>query len=178
MYEQVILWVGFAFLVLLCLPIAAFQKAVLELTALALRLTMLGLLAGGAYLWFRPGHLPAEVSTALNNFPGLLSLLPERGSPAFALCLACWIVAALVPLLAILDVCRKLAGRRMSRIRTLTAHPVTARQHDLPAPRVEVVEPVQVPVEAPMPVRVPVLRPVERRTAADVIANLGTRPAR
>jgi hypothetical protein len=160
MNEQVLPWVGLGVLFLLCLPFAPLQKLILELSALALRLAMVGLLAAGAYLWFRPADLPAQMSGVLNDFPGLLALLPERGSPAFALCLACWVVAALVPLLAVLDVTRKLAGRRLRRIRTLTAHPVTPPRADEPSP-----------------VAAPALRPVERRTAADAMAAAGTRPA-
>jgi hypothetical protein len=159
MNERIMLWVGLGVLLVLCLPISRIQKLVLEIFAWSLRLAMIGLLAAGAYLWFRPGEMPAAVSGVLNDFPGLLALLPERGTPAFALCLACWIVAALVPFLAVLDVTRKLAGR-VHRIRTLTAHRVVAA-----AP----VQPV---------VSVPVLRPVDRRTAADVIGAAGARPAR
>jgi hypothetical protein len=163
MNEQILLWAGLGVLAVLCLPIAAIQKLVLEVCVWALRLALLGLLAAGAYLWFRPAELPAGVSAMLNDFPGLLGLLPARGSPAFALCLACWVVAALVPLLAILDVTRKLAGRRLCRIRALTAHPV-------------ILTPVAAPRAAePAPMAVPVLRPVNRRTAADAVANAGTR---
>src|SRR5688500_13184010 len=122
MIEHILLWIGLGALTLLCLPIPPVQKLVLEVSAWSLRLGMIALLAGGAYLWFRPSELPAGVSRVLNDFPGLLSLLPERGSPAFALYLACWVVAALVPLLAVLDVSRKLAGR-VRQIRTLTAAP-------------------------------------------------------
>jgi hypothetical protein len=157
MNEQFVLWIGAGVLLLLCLPFSRIQKLVLEVFAWALRLAMIGLLAAAAYLWFRPAEMPGGVSAVLNDFPGVLALLPARGSPAFALCLACWIVAALVPFLAVLDVTRKLAGR-VHRIRTLTAHPVTAATP---------VEPVAT-----------VLRPVDRRTAADVMAAAGTRGAR
>src|SRR5215831_7561583 len=124
MYAQILPWVGLGVLFLLCLPIPPVQKFVLEVTAWVLRLALIGLLAAGAYLWFRPGDLPDEVSGALNDYPRLLSVLPDRGSPAFALCAACWIVLALVPVLAMLDVTRKLAGRRLCRVRALTARPV------------------------------------------------------
>jgi hypothetical protein len=164
MYERIVLWVGVGVLLLLCLPISRIQKLVLEISAWALRLAMIALLAAGAYLWFRPGQMPADVSNVLNDFPGLLALLPERGSPEFALCLACWTVAALVPFLAVLDVSRKLAGR-MHRIRTLTAQPVAAS-----AP----VEPVVVAAPPPPPP----LRPVDRRTAASVLTAAGTRVTR
>lgn len=160
MYLQVVLWVGLGVLFLLCLPITSIQKLVLGIFAWVLRLAMIGLLAAGAYLWFRPGEMPAAVSGLLSDFPGLLALLPERGSPAFALCLACWIVAALVPILAILDVSRKLAFQ-MRQIRTVTAQPEAETR----------------PIE-PAFVSVPVLRPVDRRTAAEMIGAAGTRPTR
>lgn len=167
MNEQSLLpWVGLGVLVLLCLPILPVQKWVVSVSAWALRLGMIALLAGGAYLWFRPNELPAEVSRVLNDFPGLLSLLPARGSPAFALCLACWIVAALVPFLAALDVARKSAGR-VVEVQTPTPVAVVPIRAAAPAP----------PVEEPAPVGVPILRPVERRTAAEVMATAGSRPA-
>src|SRR5262245_40139056 len=124
MAEQILPWVGFGVLLLLCLPIPAVQKLVLEVSTWSLRLAMIGLLAAGAYLWFRPGDLPAEVSAVLSDFPRLLAILPDRGSPAFALVVACWVVAALVPLLVVLDVTRKLAGRRLYRVCALTANRV------------------------------------------------------
>lgn len=166
MYEHILLWIGLGVLTLLCLPIPPVQKLVLEVSAWALRLGMIALLAGGAYLWFRPGEVPAGVSGVLNDFPGLLSLLPERGSPAFALCLACCVVTALVPLLAVLDVSRKLAGR-VCQIRTLTAAPADPPRAASPVP----------PAEEPMPVGVPILRPIERRRAAEAMASAGSHPS-
>lgn len=168
MYEQILPWVGLGVLVLLCLPVLPIQKWVVCASAWILRLGMIALLAGGAYLWFHPNELPAEVSRVLNDFPGLLSLLPERGSPAFALCLACWVVAALVPLLAALDVARKSAGR-VVEVHTPAPAPVVPVRAVAPAPAP--------PVEEPAPVGVPILRPVERRTAAEVMAAAGSRPA-
>jgi hypothetical protein len=167
MYEQILPWVGLGALLFLCLPLPSIQKLVLEVTAWSLRLAMIGLLAAGAYLWFRPGDMPAEVSAVLNDYPRLLSLLPERGSPAFALCAACWVVAVLVPVLAILDVTRALAGRRLCRVRALTARPLTVATLAAPVPPVAVAEPA--------PVGVPILRPVERRTAAMAITSAGSR---
>lgn len=166
MNEQVLLWVGLGVLVLLCLPVSPIQKLVLEISAWVLRLGLLAILAGGAYAWFRPGEMPTEMARTVNDFPGLLSILPAQGTPAFGLALACLIAAALVPLLAALDVTRKLAGR-VRRIRSLTASRVAVKQ----------VVPVA-PVEEPLPVGVPVLRPVERRRAADAMATAASRIAR
>ena len=166
MSEHVLPWIGLGVLALLCLPIPPVQKLVLEVSAWALRLGLIALLAGGAYLWFRPGELPAGVSRVLNDFPGLLSLLPERGSPAFAPCLACGVVTALVPLLAVLDVSRKLAGR-VRQIPTLTAVPTAPTRAAGPVPA----------AEQPTPVGVPILRPIERRRAAEAMAPAGSRPA-
>jgi hypothetical protein len=165
MYEQILPWApwaGLALLAILCLPIACLQKLALEVTAWSLRVALLGLLAAGAYLWFRPGELPAEVTSALNNFPNLLAVLPEPGTPAFGLCAATLVVAVLVPVLAVLDVTRKLAGRRLRRIRALTAAPVAAP-----------------PAAEPAPMGTPIERPVDRRTAAATIASAAPRgPAR
>jgi hypothetical protein len=166
MYEQILPWVGLVVLLVLCLPIPAIQKAILEVGTWALRLGMVALLAGGAYLWFRPGELPAGVSRAVSDFPGLLSLLPERGSPAFGLCLACWAVALLVPLLAVMEVTRQIAGARLYRVRELVGQPVAVVREAEPLPLVE--EPVE-------EVGVPVMRPVVRNTAAAAIARAGTR---
>jgi hypothetical protein len=160
MYD-VLPWVGLGILLLLCLPILPIQRVVLAVSSWALRLTLIGLLAGGAYLWFRPLEMPARVSAVLNDFPGLLALLPDRGSPAFALCLACWIVTALVPILAALDVARR---------RVAVGHSVVVEETR------ETVLPVGEPVVDE--VGVPILRPIERRTAAAALAGAGTRTTR
>ena len=167
MSEQILPWVGLGGLFFLCLPIPLVQKLVLEVSVWALRLGMIGLLAAGAYLWFRPGELPARVSSVLSDFPRLLALLPEQGSPAFALCLACWVVAALVPVLAMLDVSRKWA-RRHFVAPVATVAPVAA----------VVTKPSVATAEEPAPVGVPVMRPVERRTAANAISSAAPRSAR
>lgn len=162
MFQQVmpiVAWAGLIFLAILCLPVA--RKFVLELSALVLRLAMLGLLAGGAYLWFRPGELPAGVSNMLDGEPWLVSLLPDRSAPVFGICAASIAVTMLLPLLAVLDVGRELAGRRLRRLRALTDAPVAVAA---------VAEPVE-----PAPVGIPVMRPVQRRTAAEAIASTGSR---
>ena len=151
-------WVGLVVLFFLCLPILPVQRIVLDVSSWALRIALVGLLAGGAYLWFRPHDMPAAVSAVLNDFPGLLSLLPERGSPAFALCLACWIVAALVPILAAIDLTR----RRIAVRERITVEETR-----------ETVLPMGEPVVEEM--GVPILRPIERRTAAAALAGAGTR---
>src|SRR5262249_23767233 len=115
--EQVIVWVGLALLLVLCLPLARIQKLVLEVYAWAVRLALLGLLGAAAYLWFRPGDLPVEVMDTLDNFPGLQAILPEPGTQHFGVCTAALLVIVLLPLLAILDVSRKLAGWRLGRVR-------------------------------------------------------------
>jgi hypothetical protein len=176
MAEQVLPWVGLGVLFLLCLPIPAVQKVVLEVTAWSLRLALIGLLAAGAYLWFRPGDMPADVSAVLADFPRLLSVLPAQGSPAFALCAACWVAAVFVPVLAMLDVTRKLAGERLCRLRELTSGPVKPVAVATPAKPATTAEPETLPDA--VEVGVPVLRPVERRTAAAAIASAGSRNTR
>jgi hypothetical protein len=166
MTEQIpplVAWAGLVVLAILCLPVA--RKFVLELSAWALRLAMLGLLAGGAYLWFRPDAMPAGVSNALDNESWLLSILPDRSAAHFGICAASVVVMALLPLLAALDVTRKLAGWRLRRLRMLTDEPVAVAA---------IAEPVAAVVETP-PDGVPVMRPVERRTAANAIASTWSR---
>lgn len=161
MYEQVIAGVGLALLVVLCLPLPSVQKLVLEVSAWALRLTLLALLGSAAYLWFRPGDLPAEVTDTLNSFPRLRALLPEPGAQHFGISAAAPVVAVLLPLLAVLDVSRKLAGWRLRRLRVLAAAPVAA----------EPLSPTPAPERAPSPAP----RRVGRRAAADAMAEVGSR---
>jgi len=160
MSEQIIPWAGLALAALLCLPIAGLQKLVLELSAWALRLGMLTLLGAAGYMWFYPEQLPAEIASALRDFPRLKEILPEPTAPHFAMSIAVPVVLALVPLLGVLDVTRKLAGRPVRRLRLLTA-----------APPVEQVQPVALP-----PARTGiVVRRVDRRAAADAIVTAGGR---
>ena len=156
-YLPVIVLVGLALLLVLCLPFARLQKLVLELSAFVLRLALLALLGAAAYLWFHPGDMPAEVldtsNTFLSTFPRLSGVLPGPGTPYFGICAAAFFVSMLLPLLAVLDVSRKLAGGRLRRLRALAAAP-------------EVVEP-----SAPSPT----VHRVNRRAAADAIAEAGAR---
>jgi len=121
--QQVIAWVGLALLLLLCLPFAGIQKLVLEVYALVLRLALLALIGAAAYLWFRPQDLPSQVTDALDTVPRLRAVLPEPGAQHFGVCAAAPIVLLLLPLLAVLDVSRKLAGWRLRRLRALAAAP-------------------------------------------------------
>ena len=154
-YLPVIALGGLALLLVLCLPFARIQKLVLELSAWGLRLALLALLGAAAYLWFHPGDLPAEVAdtsnTFLNTFPRLKGVVPEPGTQYFGVCVAACIVIVLLPLLAMLDVSRKLAGWRLRRLRALAAAP---------------------PVVAPAPAAV---YRVNRRVAADALADAGAR---
>jgi hypothetical protein len=156
-YLPVVALVGLAFMLVLCLPSARIQKLVLELSALVLRLGLLALLGAAAYLWFHPGDLPAEVmdtsNTFLRNYPRLRGILPSPGTPYFGICATAFFVIVLVPLLAVLDVSRKLAGWRLCRLRALAATP-------------EVVEP---------PAPLPAVQRVNRRAAAEALAQASTR---
>ena len=80
-YLPILAWAGLALLLVLCLPFVGFSKLVLEVSALALRLGLFALLAGAAYLWFRPAELPAQVPDSLNSFPRLAEYLPDPTSP-------------------------------------------------------------------------------------------------
>jgi hypothetical protein len=155
-YEPVLAWVAFAVILLFALPFAGTRKLLLEVCALAVRLTVLALLAGGALLWFRPDLLPAEVVTYLDAVPGAWDILPAPGSQIFGLVVACAAAAALLPLLAILDVTRKLAGYRLRRLRQLA-------DGRAPAPAAAAEQP------APLP------RRPDRRAAADTLAEAGAR---
>ena len=158
LYEQVIVWVGLALLLVLCLPFTSIQKLVLEVYAWALRLTLLALLGAAAYLWFRPGELPVVVTDTLNNFPRVKAILPEPGTQLFGVCAAGLLVLVFLPLLAILDVSRKLAGWRLRRLRALAAESNVAES---------------LPTSDPRPAHA--ARRVDRRAAAAALADAGSR---
>jgi hypothetical protein len=155
-YLPIVALGGLGLLAILCLPIAPLQKLVLVLSAWVLRLVALALLAGGAYLWFHPEDLPPSVADAANSLlsavPRLRDVVPEPGTPPFGACAAASVVVVLLPLLALLDVGRRLAGWRLARLRALAAAPPL--------------------VAGPAPV---VYR-VNRRTAAEALADAGRPP--
>jgi hypothetical protein len=158
LYEQLIVWGGLGLLALLCLPLARLQKLILEVCAWVLRLALLALLGAAAYLWFYPAELPAQVTESLHRFPDLKAILPEPGTSIFGVCACSLLVIVFLPLLAILDVSRKLAGWRLSRLRALAAEP-------------------KVVVTAPAPEARPAVavRRVDRRVAANTLAEVGSR---
>lgn len=157
-YLPVIALGGLALLLVLCLPLEPIQKLVLELSALLLRLSLVALLGAAAYLWFHPADLPVEVAdtsnTFLNTYPYLKDVVPETGTPYFGVCVAAFFVSILLPVLAVLDVSRKLAGWRLRRLRALAAG---------------------TPVVAAAPVVVPTVQRINRRAAADILAEAGSR---
>src|SRR5262245_48080710 len=176
MLIQILVGAGLVLLLLLCLPIAPLQKLVLEASALVLRLALLALLGGAAFLLIAPDRVPAEVMEPLAGFPHLGSSFPEPGTPLYGACATGLLVVALVPVLAVLDVTRKLAGRRLSRLRALSGAPGTRTSAPPPAvPTVEAPPPAP-PVPAP-PVReeASVPRRTDRRGAADTLAAAGSR---
>src|SRR6516165_1396072 len=121
LYARVIAWVGLAVLLVLCLPFTRIQKFLLDVYAWALRLALLALLGAAAFLWFRPGDLPARVTDTLNNLPGLKAILPQPGTQHFGVCAAALPVLVFLPLLAFLDIGRKLVGAPLRRLRALAA---------------------------------------------------------
>jgi hypothetical protein len=178
MSEQSIMyvaWAGVVLLTILCLPLGSVRKFVLSLTSWALRLALLAVLAGGAYLYFRPAEMPAEVTSTVAASPELVRLLPDPAAPYFSLCLACLIAAPLVPILAALDVTRILAGRRTARLAAIAdGHPVVMSVSTPPREptRAAVIEqPMYVPQPAATPVAMPVSRPIDRRTASTTITT-------
>src|SRR5262245_36943159 len=112
MYDRIIPWVGLAVLLVLCLPIPPVRRLVLALSAWSLRLALLAVLGGAAYLWFRPADLPPQVLDALAYCPRLLTNLPDPMSPNFGTAVAAIVVGAMLPVLAVLDACRLAARRR------------------------------------------------------------------
>jgi hypothetical protein len=165
LYAPVIAWVGLALLLLVCLPFARISRLVLEVCALVLRLALLAAIAAAAYLWFRPGDLPVEVAETLDTLPpSLQPFLPEPGTQHFGVCMVSLIVLLFLPLLAVFDVSRKLAGWRLRRLRTLAEEEPKAEEP-------KVVEP-----PPPPPAPAPVVRRIDRRAAAATLAEAGSRP--
>jgi hypothetical protein len=158
LYAQIIAWVGLALLLVLCLPFAAVHKLILEVSAFLLRIALLCVLGAAAYLWFQPGDLPAAVTSTFNDLPQWRTNLPEPGTQYFGVCAAALIVVPLLPLLALVDVSRKLAGWRLCRLRALAAEP-------------KVVPTVSEPAGARPAV---VVRRVDRREAANTLADAGS----
>lgn len=159
-WKQVIAGVGLAVLLLLCLPFARIQKLVLEVYAWALRVALLAALGAAAYLWSRPNELPAGAVDTLNTLPGLKAILPEPGTRYFGIGAAALVVLVFLPLLALLDVGRKLAGWRLRRLRALAAAPKV-----VPSPRAVESRPASA------------VRRADRRAAADALAEAGSRKA-
>jgi hypothetical protein len=160
-YDQIIMWVGLAVLVMFCLPLAGPQKLVLTVYAWALRLALIGLLAAGGYLWFHPTEMPSEVSGLTGRYPLLARLLPDPSARHFGVCAASLLVAALLPVLALLDVGRKLGGWRLHRLRTLAALDLTHLTASAPAAALPGAE--LAPAAPP--------RRVDRATAAATLAG-------
>jgi hypothetical protein len=152
MAEQLIMWAGLAFLLLFCLPIPFIQRTILALSSWAVRLGLFALIAGAAYLWFRPNELPSQAREILNWAPWLRSMLPEAGTMWFGVCAAALCVAVLAPVLAVLD-CARNRGRLLVKreVREIASAPPPA------------------PVQVVVPAR------VGRRAAADVLATSGRR---
>jgi hypothetical protein len=163
MYEQIIPWVGLtlALLLVLCLPIAEVRKLVLEIYTWTLRLALLALLGAAAYLWFRPENLPVAVTDTVDNFPLLMSFLPEPGTRRFGISAAALVMVVFLPMLAILEVSRKQAGRQLRRPRVFSAEAV-------------VEQPLR-PAHLPLRELSPAQRRIDRRAAADTMAEAGSR---
>jgi hypothetical protein len=178
MPEYVPLWAAFALLLVLCLPFAAARKVVLEISSWGLRLALLALLAGGAFLWFRPASVPAEVVRVVDASPLLRDILPTPGSQSFGLAAATLIVAILLPLLAVLDVARILGGGRLRRLCRLSdatrVEPVLTSAlvpAPPPAPDAEPASPPSRPILTTLPTN----RRPDRRAAAETMAEAGSR---
>lgn len=165
MYETIVAWAGMGLLLTLCLPFATVQRFLLMVYGLALRLGMIALVAAAGYLWFRPAELPSEVANSVRNVPVLERILPEPGTPIFAVCLVSLIAVVILPLIAVIDVCRRRA-RTQERVAVSEA----ARGPSAPAVFEERTAPVpSIPVATnPAPSR------FGRHAAANAMADAGS----
>ncbi len=163
MYEQIIPWVGLtlALVLVLCLPFAEVRKLVLGIYTWMVRLALLALLGAAAYLWFHPENLPSDVTDTLGNLPLLMSILPEPGTQSFGISAAALVVVMFLPLLALLEISRKVADRQLRRSRVLAAGPVVEQP----------LRPAHLPPRGLSPAQ----RRIDRRTAADTMAEAGSR---
>jgi len=165
MYETIIAWAGLGLLFLLCLPFARVQRTLLVVYGLGLRLGMIALVLAAAYLWFRPAEIPSEVTDTVRNISALERILPEPGTPIFAICAVSLIAVALLPLIAVIDICRRAVGRTEKIVVT-----ETVRVQNAPA----VFEERSTPV-APVAVAInPAPSRFGRRAAANAIAQAGS----
>jgi hypothetical protein len=119
MYMHIIAWAGLAMLLILCLPITRLQKLILAIYGWTIRLTLLALIGGAAYLWFRPAQVPVEVTDFMRNFSWMRSALPEPGTPVFGICTAGLASIVLLPLLAAFELCRRSVVRRVEHFTTI-----------------------------------------------------------
>jgi hypothetical protein len=88
-----------ALLFLLCLPLPATRKLILELFTWTLRLSIIALLAAGVFLWYQPQRLPSDCANFVNSSPELSRYLPAPGTPEFGIAAACFIAAVSIPCL-------------------------------------------------------------------------------
>jgi len=165
MYETIVAWAGLGLLFLLCLPFARVQRTLLVVYGLGLRLGMIALVLAAAYLWFRPAEIPSEVTDTVRNISVLERILPEPGTPIFAICLVSLIAVVVLPLIAVIDICRRGVG---TRERVVVSE--TVRVQNAPA----VFEERSTPV-APVAVAInPAPSRFGRRAAANAIAQAGS----
>jgi hypothetical protein len=169
---NILTWVGVGILFLMCLPFPRVSKLILEVSAFCLRLLLLATLVGGAYLWFHPEMVSAaEVHDFYQGLsPQLQQVIPAPGTPLFGLVLAGLAVLMYLPVLAVLDVCRQLAGQRLRRLRRLSSGHFEVVDVDMLVPAGETAEPTS------RPRRVVVVRGSSLHSAADTIAAANAAP--
>lgn len=172
MNELIIAWAGFALMVVLCFPSTGTRKFVLEIAGWVLRLSLLAILAGGAYLWFRPDRLPDLVTRMVVASPLLQEILPTPGNRLFGLAAVALAVVPLLPLLAAIDVTRKLAGWRLRRLRQMIAE---TNRPPVVAAEVVTVAPVVEPRPGNLPTAEPVFQRPGRRASAETLSEIAAR---
>jgi hypothetical protein len=159
MYENIFAWAGLGLIFFLCLPLAGVQRFFLTLYGLALRLGMLALIGAAAYLWCYPNQLPNEIADAVGKTPLLKSMLPDPGRAIFAICALALVAVVVLPLIAVIDRCRRAAYRREEIViaESVAVQATPIRHDELPEP----------PPEYRVPPR------FGRRAAADSMAKAG-----
>ena len=164
MYEPILLWIGWAVILLLCLPFASTRKLILDVCGIVLRLALLAVLAGGVLLWLQPDRLPSQVSRFVDDYPAFWDSLPPPGTQAFGLAVAIFVAGICLPLLAILD-----TARQWMHVTQPVPVPV-ATEPEQPIPAT--VTPIPA-AAAPAKPAVAHKRP-DRRAAADTMAKVGS----
>ena len=167
MYENIIAWSALGLLLLLCLPFVGLQRFMLNVYGGLLRLGMVALVVSAGYLWYYPQRVPADVAHLVHATPLMLNNLPDPGTPLFGICTVALISIVMLPLLAVIDICRSSVRRNAAVFHSERVAPQPQPQ---PQPQFQ---PAPVMAEvwtAPAPEPTPPSR-FGRRAAADALGK-------